>query len=56
MTVYDLIDATWPAAAFRQVGPWTIRTGGGGGSRVSAATALGPVQADAWAMAEQAMQ
>ncbi|MEL6957886.1 MAG: GNAT family N-acetyltransferase [Pseudomonadota bacterium] len=34
-----LIDATWPAASFEDVGPWTIRDGKGGGSRVSAATA-----------------
>ena len=35
---YAALDATWPAATFRTVGPWTIREGLGGGSRVSAAT------------------
>ena len=38
-----IIDATWPAAARASVGPWTIRTGNGGGNRASAATALGAV-------------
>lgn len=38
-TLTALIDATWPAKAMRDVKGWTIRTGGGGGSRVSAATA-----------------
>ena len=56
MTIYDLIDATWPPAAFHQIGPWTIREGRGGGSRVSAATARSPVGADARQIAEQAMQ
>lgn len=53
MSVYDLIDATWPAAAMHQVGPWTIRQGLGGGSRVSAAIATAP---GAWLDAEQAMR
>lgn len=33
-----LLDATWPAAVFHEVGPWVLREGRGGGSRVSAAT------------------
>ncbi|WP_420861490.1 GNAT family N-acetyltransferase [Algirhabdus cladophorae] len=37
-TLYAAIDATWPAAAFHRNGPWTLRRGAGGGSRVSAAT------------------
>ncbi|KAA9007097.1 GNAT family N-acetyltransferase [Histidinibacterium aquaticum] len=37
-----LIDATWPAVERRRVGEWTLRRGGGGGSRVCAATAEGP--------------
>ena len=42
-----LIDATWPAAGYSRAGAFTIREGKGGGSRVSAATADGPVsQAD----------
>ncbi len=56
MTVYDLIDATWPAAEFHTVGPWIIRQGLGGGSRVSAATARSPVGADERSVAELAMQ
>lgn len=38
-----LIDGTWPAARFLSAGPFTLREGQGGGSRVSAATAEGPV-------------
>jgi GNAT superfamily N-acetyltransferase len=37
-----VMEATWPAAASRRLGPWTIREGAGGGKRVSAATADGP--------------
>lgn len=33
------IDATWPAAECRPLGPWTLRRGAGGGQRVSAASA-----------------
>ena len=33
------IDATWPAAEYRALGPWTLRRGAGGGQRVSAASA-----------------
>lgn len=36
--LYDVIDATWPAARFIKAGPWTLRDGQGGGKRVSAAT------------------
>lgn len=32
------IDATWPPAEFRALGPWTLRRGAGGGQRVSAAS------------------
>lgn len=31
-------DATWPAAEYRALGPWTLRRGEGGGQRVSAAS------------------
>ena len=41
MTLYDVVDATWPAAATHRVGPWLIRDGQGGGKRVSSATAEG---------------
>lgn len=39
--VLDILDATWPAAAYSHAGGFTIRDGRGGGSRVSAATADG---------------
>jgi ribosomal protein S18 acetylase RimI-like enzyme len=32
------VDATWPPAEFRQIGPWLLRRGDGGGQRVSAAS------------------
>lgn len=37
--LYALIEATWPSAGQTRVGPYVIRDGQGGGSRVSAATA-----------------
>ncbi|MFT7593228.1 MAG: GNAT superfamily N-acetyltransferase [Paracoccaceae bacterium] len=40
---FEAIDGTWPAARRFQRGPWTLRQGLGGGSRVSAATANGAV-------------
>lgn len=40
---FAVCDATWPAASTTRVGPWTIRYGKGGGSRVSAATLDGPM-------------
>ncbi len=54
--LYKVIDGTWPAASFRQVGPWIIRNGQGGGQRVSAATAAGPVTRDDLPLAERAME
>ncbi|MFQ5437379.1 MAG: GNAT family N-acetyltransferase [Paracoccaceae bacterium] len=36
--LFAAMDATWPAAEMRQLGPWTLRRGLGGGKRVSAAT------------------
>jgi GNAT superfamily N-acetyltransferase len=39
--LFAALEATWPAASVRRLGPWTIREGLGGGSRVSAATAEG---------------
>lgn len=50
-----LIDATWPAAETVRVGPFTLRRGEGGGKRVSAATASGPVTEADIVAAEQAM-
>lgn len=50
------LEATWPPAARREVGPWTIREGQGGGKRVSAATARRAVGAEDVAEAEDAMR
>lgn len=40
--LFQVIDATWPAAALHRIGPFTLREGRGGGKRVSAASADGP--------------
>lgn len=37
-TLHAAVAATWPAAETRRLGPWTLRRGEGGGSRVSAAS------------------
>ena len=54
--LYTVVDGTWPAAAIQRHGPWQIRIGQGGGSRVSAATATVPVSAADLPLAEGAMQ
>ena len=36
--IFATLEATWPPASTRRLGPWTIRTGQGGGRRVSATT------------------
>lgn len=54
--LYDAVEATWPAADRREIDGWAIRTGKGGGKRVSAATATGPVTPDMIAHAEAAMK
>ena len=56
LTLCDAIDATWPAADKRVVGPVICRRGLGGGSRVSAATARWPVRADERRAAEDVMR
>ena len=55
-TLYDVIEVTWPPAATRICGPFTIRDGQGGGKRVSAATANGPVTRADLPAAEEAMR
>ena len=35
------MQATWPPLVTKSLGPWLIRTGAGGGKRVSAASAAG---------------
>ncbi|MCB2136380.1 MAG: GNAT family N-acetyltransferase [Rhodobacteraceae bacterium] len=37
---FAVTDATWPAAGRRQVGPFLVREGAGGGNRVSAASRI----------------
>ncbi len=54
--LHAAVAATWPAAAVTRAGPWIIREGRGGGSRVSAATAAGPVGAADVPQAEAAMR
>ncbi|MBV7394443.1 GNAT family N-acetyltransferase [Mameliella sediminis] len=55
-TLFDALDATWPAASRVTAGPWTLREGRGGGKRVSTATANGPWRDDDLAAAEKAMR
>jgi GNAT superfamily N-acetyltransferase len=50
------LDATWPAAAYVEAGPWMLREGRGGGKRVSAATVRGPWQEEDVSAAESAMK
>lgn len=45
--LFAALDATWPAAGTRRVGPFLLRDGAGGGKRVSAATREGPFDDDA---------
>ena len=54
--LYGMIEVTWPAASISGLGPWLIRDGQGGGSRVSAATANGAVSRDDLGQAEDAMR
>lgn len=55
-TLYDVTDGTWPAARVEDRGPWRLRDGQGGGKRVSAATALGPVSEADIPVAEDRMR
>ncbi len=54
--LFDVIDKTWPAASAQRVGPWLVREGRGGGQRVSAATAVGPVSDSDIPLAEAAQK
>ena len=53
---YAVVEATWPTAAKRQLGPITLREGQGGGSRVSAASVEGSATEAEIETAEQAMR
>lgn len=52
---YEVIDATWPAAARSKINTVTIRDGQGGGKRASAATVDGELDLADLERAEQAM-
>lgn len=41
--IYAALQATWPAAEVRRLGPWTVRRGEGGGNRTEAASLDGPL-------------
>lgn len=53
---FAVIDGTWPAASYRTSGPWTLRDGRDGGSRVSATTCDGPFTSEDISAAETAMR
>ncbi|WP_171178885.1 GNAT family N-acetyltransferase [Ruegeria sp. HKCCD8929] len=52
---FDVVDGTWPAARYERCGPFLLREGRGGGSRVSAATGLAPATEADIEAAEAAM-
>ncbi len=54
--LFQLIDTSWPAVSYQTIGPWLIREGKGGGSRVSAATAHAAFSATDIETAETAMR
>jgi len=54
--LFDVLDATWPAAAKVDAGPWCLREGRGGGKRVSAATQQGDWLSEDLTAAENAMR
>ncbi len=54
--LYAVLSATWPAHSVRDLGPWTLRDGRGGGKRASAATAHAPARAADLPPAEAAMR
>lgn len=54
--LFAAIDATWPAAAFHECGPFRLREGRGGGKRVSAATTNKAASVPEIAAAEDAMR
>lgn len=56
LRLFETLDATWPAAARVDTGPWTLREGRGGGKRVSAATAREAWRVDDLTAAETAMR
>ncbi|WP_427939345.1 GNAT family N-acetyltransferase [Achromobacter marplatensis] len=53
--LFTALEATWPPASTKRVGPWKIRNGCGGGQRVSSTTAEALVVVSDIALAEDAM-
>jgi len=53
--LFAALEATWPPRSRRRMGAWVIRDGADGGSRVSAATAEGPVGREDLTVVTQAM-
>lgn len=51
----EVMEATWPPAGTRRLGPFTLREGAGGGKRVSAASCDGPFAEAELDAAEAAM-
>lgn len=54
-TLAEVMEATWPPASRRALGPFTLRDGAGGGKRVSAASLDGRFTTDDLAALEAAM-
>jgi len=54
--LFAALEATWPAAEVRRLGPWRLRRGAGGGKRVSAATLEGALDPATIPDAEAAMR
>lgn len=54
--LHAALEGTWPPAGRARSGPFTLRAGGGGGKRVSAATLDGPFSDTALDAAEAAMR
>lgn len=54
--MFAAMEATWPPATIKQLGPWLLRDGKGGGKRVSAATLAGKFDPQTIADAEAAMR
>lgn len=54
--IYDVIDATWPAASITEAGGFRIREGRGGGNRVSAASLTLPLAQADLSVAERAQR
>lgn len=50
--LYDVVEATWPPASRKIIGPWIVRAGEHGGQRASATTAEGDFTANDLGRAE----